>query len=59
MVVLANTDGVPRHTGIVDWADDKWKCIGIDVYGQRPWVTIVPLEMDLVWRFYDFRLAQS
>jgi hypothetical protein len=59
VVVIADKDGAPRHTGIVDWADDKWKCIGIDVHGHRPWVTIIPLELDMVWRFYDFRLAQS
>jgi hypothetical protein len=59
VVIIADKDGTPRHTGIVDWADDKWKCIGIDVHGQRPWVTIIPLELDMVWRFYDFRLAQS
>ena len=59
VVIIADKDGAPRHTGIVDWADEKWKCIGIDVYGQRPWVTIIPLELDMVWRFYDFRLAQN
>jgi hypothetical protein len=58
VAIIASADA-PRHTGIVDWADEKWKCIGIDVYGQRPWVTIIPLELEMVWRFYDFRLAQN
>jgi hypothetical protein len=57
VAILASPDGHPRHTGIVEWADDKWKCIGVDVNGHRPWVTMTPLDMDYVWRFYDFRLA--
>jgi hypothetical protein len=49
----------PQHSGIAVWGDDRWKTIAIDLNGHRPFVTMTPLEMDYVWRFYDFRLAQS
>jgi hypothetical protein len=56
VAILVSADGSPRHTGICVWADDKWKCVGVDVNGHRPWVTMTPLDMEYVWRFYDFRL---
>jgi hypothetical protein len=49
----------PQHSGIVAWSDGRWKLIGIDLNGHRPFVTITPMNVEHVWRFYDFRLAQS
>jgi len=58
-VAILGRNGTPQHSGIAAWVDDRWKAIGVDLNGHRPFVTMTPLEMDFVWRFYDFRLAQS
>ena len=54
-LVIFTYDGeTPRHTGICEFADGKWKSIGIDVQSHRPWVTMTPIETRMVWAYYDF-----
>lgn len=58
-VAILILDGLsPRHTGVVEYSDDKWKIIGVDTAAGRPWVTITPLDLDRVWRYYAFKTGR-